>query len=332
MIRSNARISIAILASFLSFVAAPALAQGSKQEAVARYKQGRSLIEKKQYEEALGELTVSYEMLESPNTLLLMAHAHRELGREVKAAQLYEDVIEHARARVDQGEDRFEKTAADAKEWLDKLETKLGKITISVRGAIEGTTVTIDGAPVDATRTGEDSLRVDGIWWTAGSVRVEAFPPEGTSRSVEVEIPKGGPAAVTLDLGDAARQKEPAPIDDTASVDMRDMQGKSIPTSSWITGGIGVAGLATFAVFGSMAKSKSADLDACSPRCPESERDVADAGKRDQTIANVGLAVGGVGLAAAASFYLFQSSPNTDDGTVDVGMTPGGILVRGSFH
>ncbi len=62
---------------------------------------------------------------------------------------------------------------------------------------------------------------------------------------------------------------------------------------SWITGGVGLAGVATFAVFGSIAKSKANELDECLPHCPESLRSTADEGKRNQTIANIGLVVGG---------------------------------------
>lgn len=330
MTRSKA--TIALLVLFAGLVAVPASAQGSKQEAVARYKQGRALIEKKQYERALEELTASYEILESPNTLLLMAHALRELGREPEAAKVYEDVIASARKRVEAGEQRFEKTAADAQEWLGKLSERLGRITVSVSGAVEGTTVSIDGKPVDVSRVGDDTVKVEDIWWSAGAVKVEASTPQGVSRSVTAEIPKGGPASVALDLGEAPPAPAPEPVEDTFAIDTESAKGKPIPTASWVTGGIGVAGLATFAIFGSMAKSKSSDLDACSPRCPESERDVADAGKRDQTVANVGLAVGGIGLAAAAGFYLFQSPSNPEDGAVDVGVAPGGFLVRGTFH
>ena len=330
MIRSKA--SIALLILFAGLVAAPASAQGSKEEAVARYKQGRALIEEKKYDQALEELTASYEMLESPNTLLLMAHAHRELGREVKAASLYEDVIATARKRVEQGEQRFEKTIADAQEWLGKLSARLGRITVSVSGAVQGTTVTIDGKPVDVSRVDDETVKVENIWWAAGAVKVEALTPQGLSRSVMADIPKGGPAAVALDLGKAPPEQDEQPVSDNFSVDSESVDGKSIPVASWVTGGIGVAGLATFAIFGSMAKSKASDLDACSPRCPESERDVADAGKRDQTIANVGLAVGGIGLAAAAGFYLFQSPSNPEEGEVDVGIAPNGFLVRGTFH
>lgn len=330
MKRSIHSIALAVLVATVS--ASPGYAQGSKQDAVQRYKQGRALIEKKQYEEALRELTASYELMDSPNTLLLMAHAERELGRLGKAASLYEQVVEDAKKRVAAGEARFQKTVDDADGWLRKLSELLGKLTVVVTHAPEGTTITVNGDVVDTTRS-DDTLRVDAVWWPAGSVKVEATTEGGVTRAMTAEVPKGGPASVALDLGGVVETQEPAQSlkPEPMSVETDDLQRKTIPTASWVTGGIGVAGLATFAIFGSMAKSKSEDLDACAPRCPESERDTADAGKRDQTIANVGLAVGGIGLAAAAGFYIFQKPPE-QDASVSWGVSPNGLVLRGQFH
>lgn len=319
--------------SVCGLVAVPATAQVSQatqQEAVAKYKQGRALIEKKDYEAALRELTASYALLDSPNTLLLMAHAERELGREAKAAGLYEQVVKDANDRVSKGEVRFGKTVEDAQGWLDRLSERLGKITVTVVQASAGTKLRIDGEAVETPEASGDTVKIESLWWKAGTVRVEATDAAGRSETVTVDVPAGGVATTSIDLGDVGEdEKALAPVAST-TLDTDDMRGKSIPTASWITGGVGVAGLAVFAIFGSSAKSKASDLDACSPRCPESERDVADAGKRDQTIANIGLAVGGVGLLSAAGFYIFQPDPKSE--SVDVAIVPNGVLVRGTFH
>ena len=319
--------------SVCGLAAAPAVAQVSpatQQEAVAKYKQGRALIEKKDYESALRELTESYALLDSPNTLLLMAHAERELGREAKAAGLYEQVVKDANDRISQGEVRFGKTAEDAQGWLDRLSERLGKITVTVVKAPSGTTLRIDGEPVGAPEAKGGTMKVESLWWKAGTVRVEATGPDGRSQAATVEIAAGGVATASIDMSDLGKDDDVSTPVVAATLDTDDRSSKSIPTASWITGGVGVAGLAVFAIFGSSAKSKASDLDACSPRCPESERDVADAGKRDQMVANIGLAVGGVGLLSAAGFYIFQ--PDSKSESVDVAIVPHGVLVRGTFH
>ena len=190
----------------------------------------------------------------------------------------------------------------------------------------------VNGEEVKTSRSG-DVLRLDSAWWKPGTITVQAVAGDRTSRKVTAEVPRGGPAAVAIDFGDSeptSSEPQPEQNPDEPSIDTG---GRGVPTATWITGGIGVAGLATFALFGSMAKSKSSDLESCAPSCPESERSTADAGKRDQTIANVGLVVGGVGLAAAAGFFFLQPSPSEQEaGTVDVAVGPQSIVFRGRFQ
>jgi hypothetical protein len=335
MKRTKILLPAAILGCLITMAASDVMAQGSAADAVARYKKGRALIEQKQYEEALAELDASYSLLDSPNTLLLMAHAERELGRETIAARHYERVIEEAESRVQRGEARFEKTAADAKEWLDKLTKTLGRLTVVVTNAPEGAVVRVDGDAVSAEKSG-DSLRVNSVWWKPGTAVVQVVAGDRSSRKVTAEIPAGGPASLSIDFeADAMGSDSPA---ETAPTNVspettEDSGGRGVPTATWVTGGIGLAGLATFGLFGSMAKSKSSDLDACSPSCPESERPTADAGKRDQTIANIGLVVGGVGLLTAAGFYFLQpSNAEQEPGTVHVSVGPQSVMLHGTFR
>jgi hypothetical protein len=327
----TSRLSWLLVLSALGSIGGPAIAQGSQQEAVAKYKQGRALIEKKDYEGALRELTASYALLDSPNTLLLMAHAQRELGREAEAAALYEKVVKDANSRALEGERRFLKTGEDAQGWVDRLSKRLGKITVRVNDAPEGTTVTVDGENVEAQQIGDRTLKIDSVWWKAGTVRIEASPPGGEAKTVTVEVLPGEAATATLDLTVVEEEEDDSDSGSVPVIDSKDLEGRSIPTGTWVMGGLGLAGVATFAVFGSMAKSKASELDECSPRCPESQRDLADQGKRDQTIANIGLVVGGIGLATAAGFYIFQSSDSRES-SVDVAVAPNGLLLRGSFH
>jgi hypothetical protein len=303
--------------------------QASPQEAVEKYKKGRALIEKQEFEEALRELTASQALLDSPNTLLLMAHAHRELGREAKAAELYEAVIQSAQLRVAAGESRFARTQNEAESWLTTLSTTLGKITIRVEEAPEGTTLWVEGEEVEGRRDSETSIVVDSHWAKAGRVLVEARTKEGRTQTLRIEVSPGKTAEAKLIFKD---EESTEPVVVTQSdVDLKDVSKKSIPMGSWITGGVGLAGVATFAVFGSMAKSKANELDECSPHCPESLRSTADEGKRNQTIANIGLVVGGLGLASAIGLYFLQSS-DSQERSVDVAVAPNGLLLRGSFH
>ena len=80
---------------------------------------------------------------------------------------------------------------------------------------------------------------------------------------------------------------------------------------AYIAGGVGIAGLATFANFALMDKSTYGDLQNACPNnvCPPGKQGEVSSGRTQQTVANVGLVVGAVGVAAGAT--LFFLSPQT---------------------
>lgn len=82
---------------------------------------------------------------------------------------------------------------------------------------------------------------------------------------------------------------------------------RPVPALTYVLGGTALVAFGVSAGFGISAFSQKSDLDACSPRCPH---DDADAMRRDFAIADVGLAVGVVALAAAAIVY-FTRPPVT---------------------
>lgn len=80
---------------------------------------------------------------------------------------------------------------------------------------------------------------------------------------------------------------------------------RPVPKSVWIVGGLAVAGLATWGVFGIMAKLETDRLGRdCAPRCTTDARDGAF---RLAAVADVGLVVGA--LAALATGVLFVTRP-----------------------
>lgn len=70
--------------------------------------------------------------------------------------------------------------------------------------------------------------------------------------------------------------------------------------------GVGAAGLVSFGVFGSLARSRYSSLqNHCSPLpCPESETGHVESGRDYQWVANVSLAVGITGAIAAVTLYV----------------------------
>ncbi|MBV9948615.1 MAG: hypothetical protein JOZ69_17335 [Myxococcales bacterium] len=100
---------------------------------------------------------------------------------------------------------------------------------------------------------------------------------------------------------------------------------------AFVAGGIAVAGLATFAAFGLMARSTYDDLNgACAGGpCPASKSDEISSGRMQQTVANIGLAVGIVGAGGAAILFLLPTSRPARSAGAVITVAPGWIGVRG---
>ena len=305
-------------------------ASPSSADAVAHYRKGLALIESKRYDDALVELQTSYRELASPNTLLLMAHAHRELGHARRAAEMYEQVVRDAQARIDAGEKRFEQTKADASNWLEELKKSLGKLKVTLLHVPQGTEVRVDGrsVAVKPSSDGEQSVQSDRMWWPVGRSKVSALVPGEKPAVVDVEIEPGQTTSVTLDIRTARRETRE---DGSLKQGTKSTTSTSISTGTWVGLGVGAVGVGSFALFGTLMKNKTAELDACAPNCSEDMRSTADEGRTYQTLANAGLAVGVAGLATAAGFYLFDRGATEQGNTTTVAVGPSRIVVTGRF-
>jgi hypothetical protein len=108
-------------------------------------------------------------------------------------------------------------------------------------------------------------------------------------------------------------------------------------TLALVVGGIGLAGFATFAVFGILDNGKYNDIKDSCPNgvCPRALADDAETGRMYQTIANVGLGVGIAGV--ATSVVLFATAPSHSKERAASKPAPqvlvglGSVSVRGRF-
>jgi hypothetical protein len=112
-----------------------------------------------------------------------------------------------------------------------------------------------------------------------------------------------------------------------------------------VCGGIGVAGMVTFGVAGGLSLSTYSEVeDKCSAqpggRCTSSaDHETIDKGEQQQLIANIGLIVGSVGLAAGATLLIVDlASGGSGEAKAEVGalpvrvdVGPGYAGVSGSF-
>jgi hypothetical protein len=214
----------------------------------------------------------------------------------------------------------------DCVPWLAEVDAALPTLAVKpvdeTGRVVEDATIAIDGRGV--AREGDlAAARVD-----PGEhvIRVEA--PGMKSAEERVSLAAGSPRReVVVHLGRAA-----APAAAKSPVEAPPEASRPIPAATFVLAGVGVAGVATFAVLGAIGSGKKSHLDdlGCKPNCKPSD---VDAIKTDYIAADVALGVGGAALVGALIVFLARPSATPakpDDAAWSVAPRPGGasLVVR----
>jgi hypothetical protein len=301
-------------------------AQKAFQSASAHYDAGR-------FDKAREGFSASYDIVKSPNSRLMIARSLRELGQLTAAYREYEGVMALA-TELGSADKRYQATAESAREELEALRLQVGLLSVELQGGSPNTDVHIGDQTIKASELAQ------AMPWMPGTVTVWALNAAGTAVEHQVDVAAGQTMRVTLDL---MVPDEPAvaenPFNDEPEGVVVSTSGSSKRTLAYVAGGVGLAGLATFGVLGVMNDSKFSDLESACPnnRCPPDQQDNIDQGKLYQTIANVGLGVGVIGLGASAVLFLLSSDgPEQPQAAFfvkpeSISVGPGSIQVRGRF-
>lgn len=312
-------------------------------EAKRLFSLGSSAFLARRYGEALEDLRASYKLVPSPNSGLLIARCLRELNRRVEAVEMYGAVAADARRRAADGDGKYAQTADVATSEAAAVRATLGTIRVKVVRPGPGSLVVIDGS---ASPASESELVV---LHAPGDVTVRFKPRAGAEQSQRATVTAGNevrmeftaPAEPTVSPSPPSPPSagNGAPRGSTAATAPSEPAAWTLP-AALVSTGIAIAGGGVFIGFGLSSEGKYADLE---KKCQSAagcgstaDREDADAGKRDQTIANVGLAVGITGAAAAITFLLVRAfgprtstaSPSSPSSRVFV--TAGGV--SGAFE
>lgn len=329
------------LATALHLALVPALASAvgvspgsatpvQREQAQAKFVKGKDHLAKKQYAEALAEFRGSLEIVASPNARLFVARTLRDMGKIVEA------YVEFGRTEVEAKElaaqdVRYQKTAEAAAAERKEIEPQLAFVTVTIKGASDATTLKIGGEEVKRAGWNEPAPIVPG----SAEVVVET-PGKPTVRRM-VTLPAGGKTAVDVDAETGvatggALVTAPTPEKPAEPV-KKDEGGGDYRTYAYVAGGVGAAGLITFGVFGALAASRYSDLkDACGGKpCPESKRSDVEGGQTRQTIANIGLVVGLVGVATGVTLFVLSKPKSPSEGTTQAVVGPSFVGLSGTF-
>lgn len=307
--------------------AAPQPTQEQVKQATAHFMKGNELFAAKKFELALAEFKASYAAVPSPNSLLYVARSLEQLGQRRAAHAEFGKVVEQAEARA-AAEPKYAPTAASARSEQAELAAKLAWLTVHVRGASESATLRV-GSDVIAREAWQQPLAVD-----PGEVTLVVDAPPNPSVSQTITVQAGDKRDVELDASPKLAAAPPAAPPESAPAASTN-SASTLRTAAFVAGGVGVVGLGLFIGAGASANGTYSDLeDACGSRpCPASRQGDIDSGRSMQTLANVGLVVGGVGLGSGVVLFLLsRRSPKAAEAVAShVVVAPGYGGVRGTF-
>ena len=307
--------------------AAPAAdnSANAAKKATAYFTKGVDLYNTKKFALALEQFKLSYAAVPSPNSHLYIARCIAKLGDAHAGYAEFDKVIAEATERG-KTEDKYLRTRDSAREERDELLSKVALVTINV----------VHPGPTTVVRIGDTEVPRE--QWD----KPFAVPPG----AVEAKISAGDRLIDSKSATINAGQSQTLVLDAAAAPVVATGPGGEQPTTKGgksslrpvgiALGAVGVAGFAMFAVAGSMSKSTYSKLEkdcGVSGPCPASHADDISAGKTQQTLANVGLIVGAVGVAAGATLIVLslgksKSAPAPTTGLV---VGPGYLGVNGRF-
>jgi hypothetical protein len=291
-----------------------ALAQTGEAVAESLFRDGKRLFQSDDFEHACPKLAQSYQIEAAGGTALLLAICYEKQGKLASAWARYSDAL--ALAKRDSREDRERR----AREGLDSVEPKLSYVDLKLdpaTQAIAGVMLSIDGTELPA--ISDARLPVD-----AGKHQLTIRAPNYESWHIEVSV--GGPA-VTESIAVPPLQPKPltsptataqAPQLTQATVaDLPRSQeratNRSVRTTAYVIGGIGLAAVAVGSYFGVRAVQQNNDANTiCATKQCSSGTAVT---KSEDALSNAHLADAFVGIGSAATisavvlWYMYRRDP-----------------------
>jgi hypothetical protein len=313
--------ALAIADGVLPAVATPV----QREQAQARFVRGKDLLAKKQIDAALAEFRASHEIVASPNTRLEIARCLRQTGKLVAAyAELGRTAVE-AKELVGQ-DNRYQRALDSAMSERAEIEPQLGFVSLTIQNPSDDTHVVVGGEEIRRAAWAEPAPVV------AGMTEIVVTTPGHAAVSRTITVAAGQRASLTVDAqsGDAVGgPAQPAPEPPLSS----SSSSASLRPWAYVAGGVGAVGLITFAITGAMAKSTYDDLNgAChGGPCPPDKSGEISSGKTQQTVANVSLVLGIVGVAAGATLFVISMPKGAPASNAALVVTPGGLALRGGF-
>lgn len=288
-------------------------------EAERLFREATLHMDARDYAAACPMLEQSHALDPSSGTLLNLGDCYEQLGRTASAWRAFRDARDLS----------METNRHDRAQIAEIRMTRLAKMlhfvkVIPPRRQIDDLVIRLDDEPLPAS-SWAIAVPVD-----PGAHVLTASAPG--HREYRVPIAEGPPGeTTTLEIPQLEPLPSPAqPLETGSDANALDSQG----VAAIACGAVGVLGLVGGTVFGlrSMSKRDAAD-DYCTGRVCSSQRgvDLKNEAHAAGTLSTVSFIVGGVGLGAAAVLWFVRPFGDEGVNSVEVGLGPSALSVRGSF-
>ena len=304
---------------------AAASADDSAKKATTHFMKGSDLLKAKKFALALEQFKLSYAAVPSPNSHLYIARCLSAMGDARAAYTEFDKVVDEATERG-KTEEKYLPTRDSAKGERDDLRSKVALVTITVEHQAPGLTVRIGDAEIPREQWNKP-LAVP-----PGPVEAKLSSSDGKQVGTQsATIAVGQSHTLVLD-GAAASAVVASGSEGEATTKSK---SSALRPAAIVAGTVGVAGFVMFAVAGSMSKStySSLEKECGAGPCPASRADDISSGKTQQTLANVGLIVGAVGVAAGATLFVLSLNKGKSAAAPTTGLMvgPGYAGLNGTF-
>lgn len=261
---------------------------------------------------ALALLKKVAEVRSTPQVRFNIALCEEHLGQLVAALGDYELAASDARAAG------IALVETEALERIERLRQRIPQLRVERGEGAARASVTLDGVELGERALGRD-MPVD-----PGTHEVRASVPGRPEFVEEVRLAEGQRAAVTIRI--------PAPVDTPTTPTKPEPEpgASGQRVMGYVTGSIGVAGLAAAGVFYALRYDALQDLDALCPTrksCPPEGREIEQRGRQHTMYGNVALGVGIAGLVTTAVLWLTDRP--TQETAAPGSPDPAGRLVLG---
>ncbi len=316
-----------LVASVTTSASAVAQTTGQDTNLIADtlFREGRKLMDAKNYAEACPKLEESLRLEPAPGTLLALASCHQQQGRVASAWGEFNQSL--ATARRDGRADR----ESFARDRIAELEPLLPKVTIEVPpdARVPDLQVTRNGVAITQTSWGVALPSDPGtvvVSATANGHKPWTFTAKVEQKQtlkVTVPVLETTPAAAPVVPPPAASAANPAPsaqkTEPPATTNEAPPSGHDYRVPAYVVGGLGVVAIGVGSYFGVSALSKMSDSNNACPvvngtrQCTQAGVDASNTAQTNARVADITI---GVGLAAVVTGVVlyFVSTPSQESG------------------